>query len=262
MTGRGRETQCRTCTAELLAGRDCNLARTINHAGERLAMAAASGPSRRLYDCVLLPHPKPDIVTGISGVRHEATHFSRLGRGWRRTASFRDRPAVRPCPTVRAAVQPDAAGPDHHHGRGDSQSRLYGVRHAVRHEHGAGGQAADGGGLHGLRRRPGLSDQAARRAEMARRRTCPGAGLRCQPGALGGAGHLRPDGGEGRRQLGVGRRPDDQNHPEAAVSAADRGACQAGRADSVHDAGAACADRSVQGRDGDGRVGPVPLPEG
>ncbi len=44
------------------------------------------------------------------------------------------------------------------------------------------------------------------------------AGLRAQPGALGGARHVRPDRGEVRRCLGRAGRQDGQDHAEASHS--------------------------------------------
>ena len=155
---------------------------------------------------------------------------------------------------LRAAGQPDAARPDHHHRGGDGKSRLDGVGHAVRRERRAAGEAADGRGLHGLRRWPDLSDQAARGAEVARRRAGARAGLRGEPGPLGGARHVRPDGGEVGGYLGRGGRQDRQDHAEAAVPAADR---RDRRAELVHHAGAAGEDRSVQGDHRDHRLRPV-----
>ena len=131
---------------------------------------------------------------------------------------------------------------------------LFGVNAAQQAE------AADGRGLHGLRRRPHLSDQAARWAEMARRRAGARAGLRAEPGALVGARHVRPDRGEGGRQLGRGGRQDDQDHAEEALPAADRRDRRPRQR--VHDAGAACEDRSVQGDHRGRRLGSVPFPEG
>ena len=61
--------------------------------------------------------------------------------------------------------------------------------------------------------------------------------------------------------VGRGGRQDDQDHAEEAVPAADRRDCRAD-GNSLHDAGAAGEDRSVQGDHRGRRLRSVPLPQG
>ena len=121
-------------------------------------------------------------------------------------------------------------------------------------------EAADGGGLHAVRRRPHLPDQAARWAEIPQRRAGAGAGLRAEPEALGGARNDRPDGLAVRRRMRRAGRPHAEDHAEAAdrdLHRRDRPRRRLGR---LHHAGAHREDRSVQADHRDHRLRPIQIP--
>ena len=203
-----------------------------------------------------MPNDKPS-----GGRPYETPHSAKCRRHRGAALPLRDRPIGKDSPiALRAASQSELARPDLHHRGADAVPRLGDLRHAVRHQRRTGTEAANGGGLYAVGRWPYLPDQAAGRAQVPQRRAGPCAGLRPQPGPLGGSGQDGSDGVAVCRPLRGTGRPHAEDRSSATAPDFYRGDRPRKLRSSLYNARAYGEDRSVQADNGYGRVGSVPVP--